>query len=215
MTGGDPRSAEPSRMRTRLSPHTRAGPAAAPSTPTPQPKRKRRRFGSMSPSWPGFRRAFTGLDRTRRGKFRDRGLFLAGGLLGDDLVLDALVGRLGHDLLRDQLVLSLVRAVLDDLLRVGLPDARQRLQLVGRSRVEVEESAFLFLGLGVSLGRGSGRSTLLGLGPSVRGAQETPGNHRDRQQRDQSVEHVCPPCRGTLWRKGTAVKRCLSAILSA
>src|SRR5262249_38115581 len=23
----------------------------------------------------------------------------------------------------------------------------------------------------------------------------------------------CPPCRGTLWRQGTAVKRCLSAIL--
>src|SRR5882672_945915 len=214
MTDGDPRSAEPSRMRTRLSPHTRAGPAAAPSTPTPQPKRKRRRFGSMSPSWPGFRRAFTGLDRTAGGKFRE-GLFLAGGLLGDDLVLDALVGRLGHELLRDQLVLSLVRAVLDDLFRVGLPDAGQRLQLVGRGRVEVEESAFLFLGLGISLGRGSGGSTLLGLGPSVRGAQESPGNHRDREQSDQSVEHVCPPCRGTLWRKGTTVKHCLSAILSA
>src|SRR6266700_2138172 len=156
MTRADPRSTEPSRMRTRLSPHTRAGPAAAPSTPTPQPKRKRRRFGSMSPSWPGFRRAFTRLDRTGGRKFRG-GLFLAGGLFGDDLVLDALVGRLGHDLLRDQLVLSLVRAVLDDLLRVGLSDARQRLQLVGRGRVEVEESTFLFLCLGVSLGRGSGR----------------------------------------------------------
>src|SRR5437667_5192678 len=73
MTGDDPRSTEPSRMRTRLSPHTRAGPAAAPSTPTPQPKRKRRRFGSMSPSWPGFRRAFTRLDLTGGRKFRGTG----------------------------------------------------------------------------------------------------------------------------------------------
>src|SRR5262249_54938106 len=40
-------------------PHTRAGPAAAPSTPMPQPKRKLRRFGSMSPpgpAWPGIYR---------------------------------------------------------------------------------------------------------------------------------------------------------------
>src|SRR3981189_2351620 len=55
--------------------------------PHPPPARRSRRENVADsvpcpPSWPGFRRAFTGLDRTAGGKFRE-GLFLAGGLLGD------------------------------------------------------------------------------------------------------------------------------------
>jgi hypothetical protein len=52
-------------------------------------------------------------------------------LLGDDLVLDLVVGRLRHHLLLYKIVLGLIGPVLDDLLGVGLADALQRLQLVG------------------------------------------------------------------------------------
>src|SRR5512144_2588764 len=44
------------------------------------------------------------------------------GLLGDDLRLDPVVGLLRDHVLRDQLVLALVRAVGDDLLRIGVAD---------------------------------------------------------------------------------------------
>src|SRR5438132_13195668 len=46
-------------------------------------------------------------------------------LLGDDLVLDPVVGRLRHHLLLYKLVLGLIRPVLDNLLGVGLADALQ------------------------------------------------------------------------------------------
>src|SRR5437660_6901709 len=59
-------------------------------------------------------------------------------LLGDDLVLDPVVGRLRHHLLLYKLVLGLIRPVLDDLLGVGLADALHRLQLVGRGAVDVK-----------------------------------------------------------------------------
>ena len=39
-------------------------------------------------------------------------------LLRDDLILDLVVGRLGHNVLLRQVVLPLVRAPVDDLLRV-------------------------------------------------------------------------------------------------
>jgi hypothetical protein len=58
-------------------------------------------------------------------------------LLGDDLVLDLVVGSLGDDLLLHQLILPRIRPGLDDLLRVGVADPRQGLQFVLRRRVEV------------------------------------------------------------------------------
>src|SRR4029453_14872191 len=59
-------------------------------------------------------------------------------LLGDDLVLDLVVGRLRHHLLLYEFVLTFVGSVLDDLLGVGLADTRDRLQLIGRGAVDVE-----------------------------------------------------------------------------
>src|SRR6185503_3485248 len=67
-------------------------------------------------------------------------------LLRNDVVLDLVVGGLRHDLLRDQLVLPLVWPVVDDLLRVGIPDAGHRLQLVRRGRIDVD--GLVLLGVG-------------------------------------------------------------------
>ena len=60
-------------------------------------------------------------------------------LLRDHQVLDLGVGRRRHDLLADQLVLLRVRAARDDLLRVRVADAGQRLQLILGRAVEVDE----------------------------------------------------------------------------
>src|SRR6185436_8126153 len=59
-------------------------------------------------------------------------------LLGDDVVLDLVVGRRGDDVLALELVLPLVRATVDDLLRVGVADARNLLQLGGGGGVDVD-----------------------------------------------------------------------------
>src|SRR6266566_4041762 len=64
-------------------------------------------------------------------------------LVGDDLVADLLVGRFGDDLLLPQLVLGLVGTARDDLLRVGVADPGQRLELVLAGRVDVELLRFL------------------------------------------------------------------------
>src|SRR5262249_9502076 len=70
-------------------------------------------------------------------------LLLLGRLLGDDLVLDLVVGRLRDDLFGNQLLLLRVRPALDDLLGVGVADAGQLLELGLAGRIEVER---LFLG---------------------------------------------------------------------
>src|SRR5262252_3118064 len=63
---------------------------------------------------------------------------VAGLLLGDDVILDLVVGGLGQDLLLHQLVLPLVGAVLDDLLGVGVSDTRDALELSLAGRVQVQ-----------------------------------------------------------------------------
>src|SRR3954467_9690287 len=57
-------------------------------------------------------------------------------LLGDDLVLDAVVERLGDDLFLVKLILSLVGPALDDRLGAHIADALQRDQLLLRRRVD-------------------------------------------------------------------------------
>jgi len=87
--------------------------------------------------------------------FRAGGRFVslcgAFGLLGDDHVLDFDVGSLGNDLLLHQFILGAVGPPVDDLLRVGITDARQFLELIFRGRVDVE-----FLGGRFCSGCGSG-----------------------------------------------------------
>src|SRR5258706_15624527 len=60
-------------------------------------------------------------------------------LLGDDLVLDLVVGCLRHDLLLDQLILTLVGAALDDGCRIGLADPRERVEFFGAGGIDVEQ----------------------------------------------------------------------------
>src|SRR6059036_845919 len=69
-------------------------------------------------------------------------------LLGDDLILDLVVGGLRHDLLLGQLVLARVRAAVGDRLRVLVADGGQRLELVRRRTVDVERLLLLRVGLG-------------------------------------------------------------------
>src|SRR3989454_5618565 len=81
-------------------------------------------------------------------------------LVRDDLVLDLRVRRLGDDLLLHQLVLRLVGPALDDLLRVGVADPGQRLQLLLAGGVQVELLGLLrrgFLVRGLRLGECDGR----------------------------------------------------------
>jgi hypothetical protein len=79
-------------------------------------------------------------------------LLVGGGLLGDDLILDLVVGRGRHDLLLHQIVLARVRPVLDDLLGVRVADAGQRLQLVLAGGVEIQRD---FVSVLVAEGLGS------------------------------------------------------------
>src|SRR6185436_9964523 len=112
------------RSRSATGPSSRAGPGCGPRCrraegrpPTPRPTRPPR--------------------PTRRGgAARRRSPSLH--LVGDHLALDLLVGRHGNDLLLVQLVLGLVGTALDDLLRVRVADARERLELVFAGGVEVE-----------------------------------------------------------------------------
>src|SRR5262249_19604515 len=61
-------------------------------------------------------------------------------LARDDPALDAVVDVRRQDLLPDQIVLALVRPSLDDRLRARGADAGQRIQLLLRRRVDVDES---------------------------------------------------------------------------
>src|SRR5438270_10837623 len=72
-------------------------------------------------------------------------------LLGDDLVLDAVIGLLRDDILLHQFVLALVGPALDDRRRIGFADARESVELVGAGGIDVEQ-----------IGPGSGRH--LGIG---------------------------------------------------
>ena len=65
----------------------------------------------------------------------------SGLLPGNDLVLDGVVGVLRNDLLVDQIALRAIWAPLDDRLRTGRPDLRQRIELLFRGRVDVDQAA--------------------------------------------------------------------------
>jgi hypothetical protein len=65
-------------------------------------------------------------------------LLLRRGLLGDDLVLDLVVDALRQNTAGDELVFSGVGAVVDDALGVGVADAGDGLELVGRGGVDVD-----------------------------------------------------------------------------
>ena len=56
----------------------------------------------------------------------------------DDLIFDLVVRRLRNDLLSHQVTLGVVRAIVDDLLRVGITNSRKRLQLIIGCSVDVE-----------------------------------------------------------------------------
>ena len=60
-------------------------------------------------------------------------------LLGDDLVLDAVIGLLRDDILVHEVVFALVGPARDDLCGIGLADAGQRVELVGGGGVDVEQ----------------------------------------------------------------------------
>src|ERR1022692_3239817 len=51
-------------------------------------------------------------------------------LLGDDRILDLVVGGLGDDLLLHEIELGAVGAAVDDLLRIGVADSRKFLELI-------------------------------------------------------------------------------------
>lgn len=64
-------------------------------------------------------------------------------LFGDDLAFDLVVNSLGQNLLLHEFALGLVWTAFDDLRRIGVTDARDSLELVGRSGVDVNEIARL------------------------------------------------------------------------
>ena len=70
-------------------------------------------------------------------------LFLGGGrrrgLLGDDFVLDFVVGDLGNDFLLNQFVLSGVRTPINHFLGVDRADSRERLELFLGDGVNVQQ----------------------------------------------------------------------------
>src|SRR6266852_8746651 len=124
------------------------------------------------------------LTRTK-GCPRSRALLL--GLVRDDLVLDLRVRRLRDDLLLPKLVLRLVRPPLDDLLRVGVADAGQLLELGLACGVEIE-----LVGLGRFLLRRRG----LREGDRRSGKQES----ESERQRAQESGHVGLIARRALFR---------------
>ena len=91
-------------------------------------------------------------------------------LLGDDLVLDGVIGVLGNDLLVHEFVLGLVRTALDDRLGPSRANLGQSIKLIFAGRVDVDEAS-----LGRSR-RGRGRRcgsnerirALLQVWPSIR-----------------------------------------------
>jgi hypothetical protein len=103
-------------------------------------------------------------------------------LLGDDLSLDLVVGGLRDDLLPDELVLPPVRTVLDDLLRRGVTDPRQGLEILRGGAVDVQR-ALLHLG-------GPGRRLLGGLGPGVPSRARRGDEGEGDEHRDQSLHGV-------------------------
>lgn len=60
------------------------------------------------------------------------------GLFGNDQVLDFVVGALRNDLLLDELIFRAIRSPSDNLLRIGIADPRQSLQLIQAGTVDVE-----------------------------------------------------------------------------
>ena len=56
----------------------------------------------------------------------------------DDLFFDPVVGRLRDDVFANQVVLRPIGPSRNDLLRIGIANSRQCLQLVSCSRVDIE-----------------------------------------------------------------------------
>src|ERR1700732_2912037 len=59
-------------------------------------------------------------------------------LLGDDFLFDFVVRCAGNDVFVHQIQLSAIRAPVDDLLRIGVPDAGKCLESIVGSRVDIE-----------------------------------------------------------------------------
>ena len=59
-------------------------------------------------------------------------------LLGDDFLFDFLVSCPGNDVFVHQIQLGAIRAPVDDLLRIGVPDAGKCLESIFGSRVDIE-----------------------------------------------------------------------------
>jgi hypothetical protein len=87
-------------------------------------------------------------------------------VLGDDHVLDAVVGLLGDDALADELVLRGEGAGVEDALGVGVADAGKALELVGIGGIDVDE------------GGGGGRCRRLG--SALGGGGEDGGENKGR-----------------------------------
>ena len=117
-------------------------------------------------------------------------------LLGDDLVLDLVVGRLRDDALLHQLVLALVRAARDDLGGIGLADTRQRVELIGGRGIDVEQFGLWrrrhlrLRGLrrGSHLAVGFGRG-LRGLGHRRRRRQQAQGQRGGEKRSEREMTH--------------------------
>src|SRR5690348_9170593 len=62
-------------------------------------------------------------------------------LFRNDLLLDLVIGRLRDHFLSDQFIFAFVGTVLHDLLRIGFADSRERLQLLDRSRIDIQQIA--------------------------------------------------------------------------
>ena len=67
---------------------------------------------------------------------------VAFGLLGDDHVLDFVVGGLRDDILVHQIVFAGIGAAGDDFSRIRIANPRERFQLIRRCRVDVDKSGF-------------------------------------------------------------------------
>ena len=64
-------------------------------------------------------------------------------LFRDDPVFNFVIDCLRQNLLLHEFVLGFIRPALDDLRRVGVADAGDRLQLIGRSGIDVDQIGFL------------------------------------------------------------------------
>ena len=106
--------------------------------------------------------------------------------MGDDLVLDLIIGGLGNNLLGDKIALGVVRTAIDDLLAVSVADPGKGRQVLLAGGVDIDQ--IRLLGLLVRGIRSRGRL----LGFCVRAAAGCLGQadgreHRERQQHSENA----------------------------